>query len=138
MDSRRLDSQQLEQALVAVLYRLGPVSLRLLLRDVARHLRGVNAARIRAQQNADGSRYAPRRHGRRRMLLGYARRIRDRVGNDQAIIGIFGRRGKLGAVHDQGLVERGIRYPARNLLGLPDADKAAVLAMAGAYLQGAA
>lgn len=115
----------------ALLRRMSPVALRKVLRQAARYLRQSNAKRIRAQINADGSLYAPRYGNRpkRRMLLGYARRIRDRVDNNEAVVGVFGRMGRLGAVHDQGRVERGIRYPARNLISLPDADKQVVLQM---------
>lgn len=120
----------------ALLRRMSPVALRKVLRQAARYLRQSNAKRIRAQINADGSLYAPRKPSpiygkrpKRRMLLGYARRIRDHVDNNEAVVGVFGRMGRLGAVHDQGRVERGIRYPARNLISLPDADKQVVLQM---------
>lgn len=121
----------------AMLRRMGAVSLRKVLRQIARYLRQSNAKRIRAQVNADGSAYAPRkprpnRKGKRRgkrMLLRYAQRIRDRVDSNEAVVGIFGRMDRFGAVHDQGRSERGIRYPARNLISLPDADKQVVLQM---------
>ncbi len=127
----------LDAELTALLYRLSPASLRTLMYAVARYLRTANASRIRSQVNADGTAYAPRRNGgSRRMLLGYARRIRERVEANQAVVGIFGRMGRFGAVHDRGLNERGIRYTPRNILRLPENDKRAVLDMARAHLAG--
>lgn len=133
------DTMMIDIELTALLYRLGPVSLRQLMRKIAAYLRSENVSRINAQVNADGSPYAPRAHGGNKpMLLGYAGRIRQRVEMDQAIVGIFGRMGRFGAVHDQGKTERRVKYPSRNLMTLRPDDKAEVLNMARMHIAGGA
>ena len=128
--------QTLDAQLVGLLYRLGPVQLRVIMSKVARYLRDQNAARIEAQRNGDGSTYAPRQSGsRRKMLVGYSKRIKTRMNDDLALVGVFGRMGGFGAVHDQGQTERGISYPRRNILSLPDADKTQVITMIQQYLE---
>lgn len=127
----------IDAQLSLLLYRLGPVALRQLMVQVARYLREQNANRILAQRNADGSAYTRRKHGRRPMLVGYARRIRERVEFDHAVVGIFGRMGVFGAVHDKGKVERRIKYPARNILRMADKDKQVVFDMAKTYVRSA-
>lgn len=118
---------------------MSPAALRSLMVKVARYLRSRNEQRIRSQQNADGSAYTPRkRGGRQPMLLGYSRRIRERVDNDKAVIGVFGRMGTFGNVHDKGLVERRIKYPSRNILRQPEADKLVVLDMIKRHVTGGA
>lgn len=127
----------LDAEISLLLYRMGPVALRELMVKVARFIRERNIGRIRAQQNGDGSAYQARKSGgQHRMLTGYIRRISQRVSMDQAVVGVFGRLGNFGAVHDQGKTERRITYPARNILALPEGDKQIVLQMIRDHVAG--
>jgi phage virion morphogenesis protein len=129
----------LDSELSMLLYHLTPASLRCVMGKVACYLRQQNADRITRQTNADGSVYAPRKSGARKpMLVGYARRIRERVEGDQAVVGVFGRMGNFGNVHDKGYIERRVKYPARNILALPAADKTVIMQMIRQHIGGAA
>ena len=127
----------IDNELALLLNHTSPTALRGVMLKVAKHLRAKNAKRIRSQQNADGSAYAPRKKGGNKpMLVGYARRIRERVEADRAIVGVFGRMGTFGNVHDKGLTERRIKYPSRNILTLPEPDKLVVLDMIKTHVAG--
>ena len=129
----------LNAEVILLLNQMSPAALRGLMIKVSRYLRSRNEQRIRSQQNADGSAYTPRkRGGRQPMLLGYSRRIRERIDNDKAVVGVFGRMGTFGNVHDKGLVERRIKYPSRNILTLPESDKLVVLDMIKRHVVGGA
>lgn len=128
----------LDNEIVMLLNQMTPAALRGLMVKVARYLRQRNEQRIRSQQNADGSAYIPRKKGGNKpMLVGYARRIRERVESDKAVVGVFGRMGNFGNVHDKGLTERRIKYPSRNILTLPEPDKLVVLDMIKTHVTGA-
>ena len=127
----------LDSEIVILLNQMTPAALRGLMVNVARYLRQRNEQRIRSQQNADGSAYTPRKKGGNKpMLVGYARRIRERVESDKAVVGVFGRMGTFGSVHDKGLTERRIKYPSRNILALPESDKGVVLDMIKTHVAG--
>lgn len=120
-----------------LLYRMGPVSLRELMTKIARYLKAQNVIRIAVQKNADGSAYTARKNGiKKPMLVGYAKRIREQVAMDQAVVGIFGRMSNFGLVHDQGKTERRVKYPARNILALPSADKEEIIMMIQQHISG--
>ena len=128
----------LDNEIVMLLNQMTPAALRGLMVKVARYLRQRNEQRMRSQQNADGSAYIPRKKGGNKpMLVGYARRIRERVESDKAVVGVFGRMGNFGNVHDKGLTERRIKYPSRNILTLPEPDKLVVLDMIKTHVTGA-
>lgn len=59
------------------------------------------------------------------MMLGFARRDAQ-WGLDQAVVSVGGR---LAPIHHYGQMEKGIVFPARELIGLPDKDKQEVLAI---------
>lgn len=127
----------IDNELALLLNHTSPTALRGAMLKVARYLRSQNAFRIRGQQNADGSSYVPRKKGGNTpMLVGYARRIRERVEADRAIVGVFGRMGTFGSVHDKGLTERRIKYPSRNILALSESDKGVVLDMIKTHVAG--
>ncbi len=134
------DFVDVDHQLTQLLYRLGPVTLRRAMWAIARYLRESNANRIRGQKNADGSDYQARKKpgDKRPQLTRYAKRIRMKVQFDEARVGIFGRMGRFGYVHSAGKRERGIQYPERNLLTLPEHDKTRVLAILHDYAGGRA
>jgi phage virion morphogenesis protein len=122
-----------------LLHNMTPASVRGLMVNIARYIRAQNVARITGQKNADGSVYQPRANGGKKpMLTGYARRIRGRIETDRAIVGVFGRMGNFGSVHDKGRIERRVKYPSRNILSMPPADQAAILQMLRSHVGGAA
>lgn len=129
----------LDDEISLLLNNMTPASVRGLMVDIARYLHAQNVARITGQKNADGSVYKRRASGGNKpMLIGYCRRIRDRIENDRAIVGVFGRMGNFGNVHDKGRVERRVKYPSRNILGLPAADKLVVLDKIRRHVAGSA
>lgn len=122
-----------------LLHNMTPASVRGLMVKIARYIRAQNVSRIAGQKNADGSVYQPRASGGNKpMLTGYARRIRDRIENDRAVVGVFGRMGNFGNVHDKGRIERRVKYPSRNILSMPPAEQAAILQMLRSHVGGAA
>lgn len=119
--------EEIDQAITDALAKFGPARFKKALREVAQYLRRENRFRIRAQQNIDGSAYTPRkrkRKGQGKMMKGFAKRMQAKWGIDKAEVFINGR---LGPIHHQGQTERGIKYPSRKLIGLPEKDKQAVL-----------
>lgn len=127
---------QLQQWADGLLQQLAPAQRRALARDIARTLRTSHQRRIAAQQNPDGSAYAPRirqRHGRIKQRanmfakLRTARYFKLEAGADAASIGFAGRVARIAGVHQDGLRDRvrpGVdyQYPRRELLGYTDAD----------------
>lgn len=133
------DLQALESWVEPLIAKLGPAERRRLARHVARELRISQRERIKAQQNPDGSAYAPRaalrgQAGgiRRRAMftrLRTARFLTMKAGPNAAAVGFLGRVARIAKVHQQGLrdrVEPGgpmHQYPRRELLGFTRADR---------------
>ncbi len=129
---------QLETWAAPLLAALSPGERRKLARRIGTELRRSQSQRIGAQQNPDGSAYAPRKRQqkgniRRRAaaMFGKIRQARFlKVKADPAgvAIGFAGRVARIAGVHQYGLrdaVSRGgprVRYEARELLGLTEAD----------------
>lgn len=133
--------ETLEDWAAGVLGQLEPASRNKLARSVAQALRRSQQQRIIAQQNPDGSKYAPRKH---RNLRGKQGRVKSRVkmfqklrtasflkvqGDRNAInVGFSGRIARIARVHQYGLkdrAERGapdVQYEKREVLGLTEAD----------------
>jgi len=121
----------------ALLTKLQPTERRKLNQTIARELRRSQQRRIAAQQNPDGSAYAPRkprkglrRGGRIKMFakLRQAKHLKLRSDADSIALGITGRAGRIARTHQYGLTDRPerngpeIRYARRELLGLTAAE----------------
>lgn len=131
--------QALENWVEPLIAKLGPAERRRLARHVARELRISQRERIKAQQNPDGSAYAPRaalrgQAGgiRRRAMftrLRTARFLTMKAGPNAATVAFLGRVARIAKVHQQGLRDRVEpsgpmhQYPRRELLGFTRADR---------------
>ncbi|MDB0511055.1 phage virion morphogenesis protein [Ralstonia solanacearum] len=132
------ESHELEAWLAGMLTKLDAPARRTLARAVAVELRRRQATRIAEQRNPDGSPYVPRkpqlRHRagriRRAMFtrLRLARYMKTEADANTAAVTFAGNALRIATVHQFGLRDRvnktGLtaRYPARELLGLDDAD----------------
>lgn len=138
----------------ALLAQLRPAERRRVNRAVALELRRSEGQRIAAQQNPDGSPYAPRRAKknlrgkagaiRRRMFarLRTARYLRVQATDSEAIVGYTGTTARLAQVHQEGRTDRPapgqmpVRYPRRKLLGFTQQERDAVLDTLARHLAG--
>ncbi|WGS47095.1 phage virion morphogenesis protein [Burkholderia sp. JSH-S8] len=109
-----------------------------LAKTLATELRRRQSRRIAEARNPDGSRYAPRKPQARRKKgrirramfakLRTARFLKTALSADAAVLHFTRQVERIARVHQEGLrdrVERGgpvVQYPARELLGLADAD----------------
>lgn len=133
------DNLDLAPHLQGLLSALGPTQRRALARELAAELRALNQRRIAAQQNPDGSPYAPRKP-RLRAKAGRIRRAmfsRLRTGRflrvqsdaNAALVTIAGRAARIARVHQFGLTDRvgrsgpEYRYPQRRVLGIAESDR---------------
>ncbi len=139
------ESRELEAWLAGMLTKLDAPARRVLARAVAVELRRRQAARIAEQRNPDGSPYVQRkpqlRHrvGRIRramfMRLRLARYIKAEADANAAVVTFVGNAQRIATVHQFGLRDRvnksGLtaQYPARELLGLDQADIARIMDM---------
>ncbi|MBI2306095.1 MAG: phage virion morphogenesis protein [Rhodocyclales bacterium] len=123
---------------------LEPGARRQLAREIAHLLRGSQQRRIAAQQNPDGSAYEPRKPQlrlrnqkgkvRRTMFskLRTARFMKASATPTAAVVGFAAEVERIARVHQFGLRDRVNRrgleadYPARRLLGITEADEAAI------------
>ncbi|MFY9328498.1 MAG: phage virion morphogenesis protein [Georgfuchsia sp.] len=121
--------------------RLAPPARRALARELARRLRESQSARIAAQQNPDGSAYAPRKvQTKARLKRGAVRRkmftkirtakwLKLEATPERAVIAFTGQVQRMAQVHQYGLRDRvsrrsklEVKYPERKLLGFTAAD----------------
>lgn len=134
----------LEDWAAPLLAKLQPAERRNLARKLAQELRRSQAKRIAAQQNPDGSRYAPRKRSagkkkagrvRDKLMFDKLRRAKHlRLGYDEAgaAVGFITRAARIARVHQYGLrdaVQAGgvmHHYAARELLGFASADREAI------------
>ncbi|SFU01454.1 phage virion morphogenesis protein [Halomonas saccharevitans] len=133
------DLQALEDWVTPMLAQLDRKARRTLARKVAQDLRRAQRERIKAQQNPDGTPYAPRKPQhraqqgaiRRRTMftkIRTAKYLKARGTAEGAEVGFVGRVAHIARVHQEGLrarVDRDgprVSYPERRLLGLSDAD----------------
>lgn len=133
---------ELDGYLAGLLAKLAAPQRRALARAVAVELRSRQSARIAAQRNPDGTPYEPRkpqlRHKRggirRKMFtrLRMVRYMRIEADPNTAVVTFAATAMRIAAVHHFGLRDRVNRngltskYPARQLLGLDDADLSSV------------
>lgn len=98
-------------------------------RTVATRLRNNQAARIKAQQNPDGSAFAPRKSGNRNMFEKIRQRphLRSVVNKQQIRVGFFGYIARIAGIHQGGKIgqvspDLSVRYHRRELLGFSADD----------------
>src|SRR5450830_1039068 len=133
----------LEGWVAPLLDRLSDGERRKLAMAVARDLRAANAASIRAQQTPDGEAWEARKQpggeirrkaqaGKAGMRMfqkmGAAKNLKAMASPTEAVVGFVGRAERIARVHQFGLSDRVTpggpmyRYPARELIGLTDAQ----------------
>ncbi|PKA72408.1 phage virion morphogenesis protein [Pseudomonas baetica] len=133
--------EALEDWAAGLLGQLEPTSRNKLARSIGQALRRSQQQRIIAQQNPDGSKYAPRKQ---RNLRGKQGRVKRKVkmfqklrkasflkvqGHGSAIsVGFTGRIARIARVHQFGLKDRAdrsapnVRYEQREVIGFTEAD----------------
>ncbi len=131
--------QQLEDWAAPLLAKIGPAEQRKLVRSIATDLRRRQAGRIKAQQNPDGSAFAPRKPqpdryrkpGQISQMFGKIRmtkRLKVLKDGQGPAVGIAGRSARIASVHQYGLRDavnpggKEVQYPERILLGFTDDD----------------
>lgn len=133
--------EALETWAAVLLARLEPGERSKLARSIGQELRRSQQKRVVAQENPDGSKYAPRKkrdlrgkHGRVRRKLAMFHKLRTvkylkvRGDSNAITVGFTGRIARIARVHQYGLkdrAERGapdVRYEQREVLGFTDAD----------------
>lgn len=137
------DLEALETWAAPLLERLEPGARKKLARDIARELRKRQAARIKRQENPNGSPFEPRKPQaraqsgsiRRNVMFAKIRQakfLKGRGQGDSARVGFAGRVARIARVHQYGLrdsVERNgpsYNYPERELIGYSDEDRAVI------------
>lgn len=126
--------EALEAHLSGLLSAIEPKSRSALARDIAKRLRASQAARIAAQQNPDGTPFAPRKPRLRKgkgvlrktmfSKLRTAKYFKAQSSADSASLTFTNANQRLASVHQFGLRDRverrgpSAKYPARQLLGL--------------------
>lgn len=133
--------EALETWAAVLLDRLEPGERSKLTRSIGQDLRRSQQKRVMAQENPDGSKYAPRKHrdlrgkqGRVRRKLAMFKKLRTASylkvrGDSKAItVGFTGRIARIARVHQFGLKDRAepgapdIQYEKREVLGFTEAD----------------
>lgn len=127
-----------------LLSQLQPKARRELAKDIGRELRRSQQSRIAAQTNPDGSPFEARKPRKQKNLRGKKGRIRNgamfskiraakwlkiQADGEGLAIGFEGRVARLARVHQEGRTDQvapggpNYQYPARQLLGLSQADR---------------
>lgn len=133
--------EALETWAAALLDRLEPGERSKLARSIGQELRRSQQKRVMAQENPDGTKYAPRKQrdlrgkqGRVKRRLAMFKKLRTasylkvRGDSNAVTVGFTGRIARIARVHQYGLkdrAERGapdVRYEKRELLGLTDTE----------------
>lgn len=135
------DLTQLEDWCAPLLAKLGAGARRTLARTIATQLRRSQSQRIAAQQNPDGSAYAPRKRAPARKKKGRIKQramfsklrtatyLKARASGDDATVEFTARVSRMARVHQDGGTDkvspRGptAHYPQRQLLGFTSADR---------------
>ena len=135
------DLEALEDWAGVLLARLEPGERSKLARTIGQELRRSQQKRVVAQQNPDGSKFAPRKQrnlrgkqGRIRRKLAMFKKLRTasylkvRGDSNAVTVGFTGRIARIARVHQYGLKDRAehsapdVRYDQREVLGFNDAD----------------
>ena len=133
--------ERLETWLAPLLQRLSDSERTKLAREVARDLRAVNAANIRAQRGPDGQAWEPRKQQPLRGQIGQVRKaaksqamfqklrtakhLKASAQGSDAVVQFLGRTERIARVHHMGLRDRvkpggpEYDYPERPLMGFP-------------------
>lgn len=133
--------EALETWAAVLLARLEPAARNKLTRSIGQELRRSQQKRIVAQQNPDGTKYAPRKQrnlrgkqGRVRRKLAMFKKLRTasylkvRSDSNGISIGFTGRIARIARIHQYGLKDRAEpsapegRYEKRETLGLSESD----------------
>jgi len=133
--------EALEDWAGVLLARLEPGERSKLARTIGQELRRSQQKRVVAQQNPDGSKFAPRKQrnlrgkqGRIRRKLAMFKKLRTasylkvRGDSNAVTVGFTGRIARIARVHQYGLKDRAepgapdVRYEQREILGFTDAD----------------
>lgn len=133
--------EALEEWAAGLLGQLEPTSRNKLTHSIGQALRRSQQQRIIAQQNPDGSKYAPRKQRNLRGKLGRVKRkvkmfqrlrtasfLKVKADENAISVGFTGRIAKIARVHQFGLKDRAERgapdvtYEQREVLGFTDAD----------------
>jgi phage virion morphogenesis protein len=133
--------EALETWAAVLLHRLEPGERSKLARSIGQELRRSQQKRVMAQENLDGSKFAPRKQrnlrgkqGRVRRKLAMFKKLRTasylkvRGDSNAVTVGFTGRIARIARVHQFGLkdrAERGapdVKYDQRELLGFTDSD----------------
>lgn len=133
--------EALETWAAVLLDRLEPVERSKLARSIGQELRRSQQKRVMAQENPDGTRFAPRKQrnlrgkqGRIRRKLAMFKKLRTasylRVRGDSngVAVGFTGRIARIARVHQYGLKDRAersapeVKYEKRESLGLSERD----------------
>lgn len=133
--------EALETWAAVLLDRLEPGERGKLARSIGQELRRSQQTRVIAQENPDGSKYAPRKQRNLRGKQGRIRRklemfkklrtasfLRVRGDSNAVSVGFTGRIARIARVHQFGLKDRAepgasdIRYEQREILGLTNID----------------
>lgn len=134
--------EALETWAAVLLERLAPGARNQLARNIGQELRRSQQKRVIAQENPDGSKFAPRKkrdlrgkRGRLRKKLAMFKKLRTasylkvRGDSNTVLVGFTGRVARIARVHQYGLKdnpERGapdVRYEQREVLGVTTADR---------------
>lgn len=135
------DLEALETWAATLLERLEPGARNQLARSIGQELRRSQQKRVTAQQNPDGSKFAPRKQRNLRGKQGHIRRklemfkklknatyLKARGDSNAITVGFTGRIARIARVHQYGLkdrAERGapdVQYEQREVLGFTEAD----------------
>ncbi|OOF60888.1 MULTISPECIES: phage virion morphogenesis protein [Rodentibacter] len=134
--------QQVKLAFAELLKNISKPRRRLLYQQIGRELARNQRRRIKAQQNPDGSNYAPRKprkqfgkkKGRIKRQLMFRKlampaHMKLRYGQDEILLGFYGGDAVIASVHQYGLQSSPskhkafkVKYAQRELLGFNDED----------------
>jgi len=121
----------LESQLIQLLRRMGPVSRRTALRDIARYLKQQQQSRISRNVSPDGTAMLKHQRGKK-MFRNMGGLIKTRANERKAEIGFYGRVGHVASRHQLGqTLQYGdwrFELPIRELMGLPKKDSQAIVA----------
>lgn len=139
----------ISDVIAPLLDKLSPARRKIILRKIVTHLRGTNQQRIKAQQNTDGTPFAPRklttefkglRNKRGPMFskLRLNKHLRSQVSTNEALLGFGGRTGVIARQHQEGLTDNSsgnaIPTQKRQLLGITPGDEQAILEIVFQFL----
>lgn len=145
--------QPVESFAAGLIASLEPAARKALAQDIAKLLRPSQSRRIADQLNPDGTAFEPRKPQRLRGQKGKVRRgamftklrtakyLKATATADAAVVGFTREVERIARVHQEGLRDRVSRknnreadYPARRLLGITDAEEAAIRDLVVAHL----